>query len=1237
MVERNLIREGFIRNTSADLLTFSGSQLLNEQQQTALADGNTSVAAVTVSATENINVTADLGARWKINRIELYTDDPSTSNITMEISDNDIEYYPVTLTGSPNLYVGDISDSTVSGAPRYIRYDHAAASSLDVFEWRAMSDDTLVDFGTAGDDTEVEIADAPIGRPSDNVTALQLFNKFNKPGTAFAFIDNTGTEADALFEMATQGSGPWFGRGVQDSIQPTNTPLASGIFDGTRVVTASGYFFSWKDTNRFGGWTHDNGGFVTLSPDVGMTLEATATTQPRTANFGLYTGITNDDVGGNDAEGGIGRWNIHRDAFVFRPEFYDTIRVRMKGPQIDPSEIVEGPRIYWRAADGPDDTSWPIAYSTTAVAAGLGFPDKFVDYTFDVGAVPTWSGSGLIRGLSLQPYTTNTGIDGLQTDIEEIEVYNRSVNGGDMIVLQDSPTLSGLRPHLVDASVTGEFFERAVLAMGTRIMEPCIITKVTWVSTNPNASNVSGLFLARFNEGEPNYSFPVRDTNNFTVKNVTRVRVDNGRSSSTFTHFLLWRAEPGDFIGWSRENFGIGLTYRNTSAAGYASAWLSPNLGVVSLNSAQDCEDDLNNTTTDATDTTWVRVDNAELQVWAETVSMGDFLPTGTYETPVFDAGTLPGLISSSFSSIEEGGSSIDSLVTSAFKTVEVRASDSPPKASISLGFPTSKLDESVRYASRTDTDIPGYLDPTYAFIRGWSRNDRTGPDPIIPKLLNEEFGTAAPNGSSWTLNHSNPVVANLYGQTTNAYQNVGAAMMYHERDDELWVLNVLISGTSTFDTNDQRPIWDVYDPVDFSYIRTEHVKGQINYAYLSADINRETAFEPGGFIYDGDQEEIYIINRENYFYIGTATYYAVVTDLDGNFKRLSFRLDTMGAPNNNWWTNVVCTTFDGTYFYFLTDDTGNATPSQGSHLMVAKRGDDTTNDSTAVNVIATQAIDSIVGFETVANNPDGQAITIGPDGLLYILYADPINSSDNGAFRDHELHAIRPNFASDGLSIDSWQKVPLNDPSGISTTGGVRVRALDVRRDGFYGDGNTFGDSDVLYSRRYIQHDPGMIYDPIRDQFTVLQLRTAKMGDEYHVPTNNRLGNTNIYNEKGLSFMLSFAADFETKIFDGPTRPQYDDPIWGAASGTLVWDTKQPDSILFPTGRYGQVRYRLNAGTGSSVSPILTGSQLDQGIRVGDIPASGTVPLYLRTNIPEGQPLGDLQGRLKVFWELPE
>jgi hypothetical protein len=94
---------------------------------------------------------------------------------------------------------------------------------------------------------------------------------------------------------------------------------------------------------------------------------------------------------------------------------------------------------------------------------------------------------------------------------------------------------------------------------------------------------------------------------------------------------------------------------------------------------------------------------------------------------------------------------------------------------------------------------------------------------------------------------------------------------------------------------------------------------------------------------------------------------------------------------------------------------------------------------------------------------------------------------------------------------------------------------------------------------------------------------------------------------------------------------------VWGSLSGTLSYEHLQQNSVLFPTGRYGQVEYTLNSSPDFSTTPQLITSQLNQGIRVGDIPASGTTDIWLRTDLPADQTIGDLTGGLKVFWELPE
>lgn len=1211
MVERNMIREGFIRNTATSPTnpTFSGSQVVNESQQALLADGNFAVTAVTVSATEDINLTADLGARWKLNRLELYTDSPSASGITMEISDNNVEYHQVTMTGSPNLYVGDILDSTISGTPRYIRYRHFAASDLNVFEWRAMSDDTIVDFGDTGAQTEVEIPDAPIGKPSDIVTELKLFNRYPKAGSASVFIENTGVPADELIEVATSTTGPWFGRAVFESNQPTNTPFVSGTLDNTRVVTSSGYFADFVNEQNTRGWSQDNGALSSLI-STGYSLDSNNSTQPRLSNFGLYRGITGPNIGGTQAAAGVGNYVVHQDDTIFRSDWYDRVRVRLIGPSIDPSDFVEGPRLYWRGRDSSNTSAWDLSESTLSQFPFNTFTGEPQDFIFEVGTNPTWSGTNVIRGLSIQPFTTTSGLN-VDTIIQEVEVYHSSRS--DRVVLDFAPTISGasgIRPHLADGQFETSDSSRVVIALTTRVLQPCIITKVIGTIIPNSTASLGGFFLARFDDTNPNFAFPSSDgtDENFIVKNVVRRRADDGSLNITEQLYVRWKAEPGDFIGWTTEGNSAGISYRGLGAAGFAAAYNNPDSSSVNLTSAQVCQDDLN-----ALDSDWARLDNRLYHLWFESVSSGDYVAQGTYTTPIFDGATLPGLLSASFTSIEDSDSSIDSRISEAFKTIKVRASDNPPKSNADLGEATVGL---IPFDS--DNPPPWWLD----VYRVKDPELRLS----MPVFLNEEGPGKV---HDFQLNFINAEVTGRSAPAQDGLQNVGATMMYHPDQDELWVMNVLLSGTYP---NDLRPIWDVYSPDDFSYVRTQHVTGDLSYAFDSGDSLFPEVFEPAGFVFDEDNDEIYIFARQDDFFINTATYYAAVINSDGEFVRLSYRNGAVGG-DSDFLTRTVSVTFDGTYFYHLTDDTFN-NPSQGSYIAIYQRG--SASDPTQITFIDSVSISSISGFESVGANPVGQQIVYNPqDGLIYIMYADRIDQGDNDTFRQHEMHAIKIDFNSTGTAISTATKIPLSGIEASPNTGGVFIQSLDVNRDGFLMDQST--DAGDLIRDRDLAHGTGWVYIPNRDMYAYLQTRGAGWGDEANPRTNLREGNTRIYDRKSLSFMLGFGANTASEFGTRPTFARPTDAIWGSASGTLQFETKQPDTVLFPPGRYGQVEYTLNASSDLAVSPQLITSQLDQGIRVGDIPASGTRSIYLRTNLPEDQVIGDQQTRLKVFWELPE
>jgi hypothetical protein len=1240
MVERNMIREGFIFNTatSAANPTFSGSQILDEEEMTGLADENISISVVTVSATENINITADLGARWKLDRLELYTNDPSNSNIDMEISDNNIEFFPVTMTGSPNLYVGDILDSTVSGAPRYIRYHHAAASDLEVFEWKAINDDTLVDFGSDGTQAVVEIEDAPVGRVSDDIQNLKLFNKFHKKGSAFVFIEDTGNVGDELFEIATSTNGPWHSRSVEESLQPDRTPWVSGTLNGTRDVTSSGFYMRWYDQQSGNSWTAVDMTFNAFLPDPDNNGYLNWIT---TGNNPSYTSLSNYSEGLTELQtvtAGVG--NIrgpHLRRVIQDTDLYDRVRVRMRVNPLALNDVVEGPRVRWRWLEDAGGDPFPIENSSLSQFEFNNFTGNIQDFVFKVGDVPTWSGAPYhhIRGLEISPFITATGI-GNQWDLFEIEVYHSARK--DRIVLDYQPTQSGIREPLIDYALSSNSSNNAWLFENTRITQPCIITKVMFMSSSVNTNATSGAFLYKETPDSGNYNFPGitphsnpfpqpatpggASGDNFEVKGTVQQRSMNGSDDACNEHWVFWKAEAGDMLGISRESQSTGwnIQYRVTTAADRV--WYAENIsgygnGNVDMESNSACQTDLNNL-----DSYRIYTDRL-YQIWCETVPIGDYLATGTYTTPVFDGGVQPALVSSSFVAIETRGSKIDSNTSAAFKTIKARASDFPPHTTADIGE-VFNYDNFI-WSQREDGRYPTGQSAT---------NLGTFP---VRKWINEE--NPAPAGNDWQINHINGFVTNReYPSGGNAIKNLAGAMMYHERDDELWVMNLLASGTTP---NDLRPVWDVYNPDSLDYIRTDHLKGQLNYTYRHPADPPDETFEPVGFIYDTEQEEIYMVQRENAFFINTTTYYAAVMDLDGNFLRLSWRAGAMSESSTRVQTTTSLT-FDGTYFYALCSNTNDST-NEGDILTIYKRGNDTIDDPTViVEIVNGIDLSAIPGLEGADGNPKTQQCIFNrADGLLYLFFGDPLNSGDDPRFRNPELYALRVSIDPDTDTVNSTVKVPLVDPRGVSVTDGVRLSELGQRRSSYEGDwaGEAAPNDDTeLIDLRSLNFFSASCYDTRRDVYNIISSHETEFWNDWTPRENWRDTNNYLYDKKTIQmFYACHAGTVSGTDLGTPIRPRGDDPKWGALSGTLSFESVQQNSILFPTGRYGQVEYTLNSSTDFTTTPMLLTSQLDQGIRVGDIPASGTTDLWLRTNIPEDQQLGDLTSGLKVFWELPE
>ena len=1214
MPERNLLREGFIDNTVTVSGVVSGTQFVTIQERNALVDEDFTSTALTVSGGELVALRADFGARMKLDEIQYYTDEPTVSGFSFSVSDDDITYFDITMTGTPPRYAGFVPIAAASGSPRYVRLEHSPTSDAIVQEWRATNDETLVDFGSAGTQTEAEIVDSPIGKPSDTVTELKLFNQFSKSATGFVFIDETGDAGDDNIEIALSQSGPWFGRNTLNSVQPDEIPWEKGDFNTgeLRIVPSGAYSVNFADDIK--GWTTS-----------GFTSNTTAENSLKGINSTL-TGpsfrIDNNFGGTTDFESPVmstGTFGTDPTAFGILARDYDSVKATLTIPNIPQDDLLEHPRLYWRDQGEP---TYDVSRSIEATNSGITFSNQPQDFFFDVGNIPTWS--GVVRSFSVSPWTTVTGL-GFSAHINNFEVFHSSEQ--DRLALVAQSPASGTQAFGGGSTLS----TKILLAMHSRVTQACIITGIEYWAHPPCVAGNAAFFLARFKEGG---SFP-NPGSNFEVKHIHLINeVLVGQTGSTLKLHepVFWGAEPGDFIGfgWSSDSSCGGTGQRYTRSTGQAadqgwetSGFIPAGTNTSTLEAVLDAD-----TFTDA---------NTRYNIRYQFIVNQPVVANGTFTTPIFDTAAAPGLTSARLESTEENGTSVDTSggLSSAENTLNARASVSPPKTSPGLGqlntFPDNLNKAVVSYRLNA-----GYANAEDAF---------------------QYLGSAdlPDNLTSWSLNTENTFLSAISpadGPDADSYiENYGACLFYHEVKDELWVLNVMLSGTVP---NDIYPVWDRYDIDTGRLISTDAIGGTINYSYFHPDGSSNSdidarIFEPVAFLPDYDREEIYIITRlpddagglTAPIAVGSNRYLGFKTDLDGNFKNVIWDADSVAFDPNlpegdagsqqrpiRHFRDI---TYDGSYFYVLTQqfDFGE----DGKNIYIYKWGIDDGelggSEPDTIKYLQNIEINSISGLGTIGTdtNPVRWLEYNKRDGLFYL----GVEGSGAPNSPDDRMYAIRLSpdenevftATTEGPQNVSYQLQPFPRPETFrrtewganDTSGSYNWRGVGNAQDMRY-----ITDVAFIESRNSFVSLTMEFPYRTKDFFDVGQTVIDYYAYKWH--------NTSFITEVGAGGV------FESEV---PSMPAEDDAIWGTLSGTLTYNLVQENSALFPTGQFSQLQYQLNADSSSIKTPYLNKSQISQGLRVESIPAEGTKSIYLRTNIPEGTSVAEQTSRLKVFWELQE
>jgi len=1211
MPERNLLREGFIDNTVTVSGVASGTQFVTIQERNSLVDEDFTSTALTVSGGELVALRADFGARIKLDEIQYYTDEPTVSGFSFSVSDDDVTYFDITMTGTPPRYAGFVPISAVSGSPRYVRLEHFPASGVDalVQEWRATNDEDLVDFGSDGTQTEAEIVDSPIGKPSDTVTELQLFNQFSKSATGFVFIDETGDPADDNIEIALSASGPWFGRNTLNSVQPDETPWEKGDFNTgeLRIVPSGGYLVDFAQETA--GWA--TSGF-------------TSSTTAENSLKGINSTITNPSFRINNSFGGntdfespimsTGTLGSDPTAFGILARDYDSVTIRLTIPNIPQDDLLEHPRLFWR---DQGELTYNTARSLEATNSGITFSNQPQDFFFDVGNITTWS--GIVRSFSVQPWVTATGL-GFSAHINNFEVFHSSKQ--DRLALVAQSPASGTQAFGGGSEETTAI----LLAVHSKVEQACIITGIEYIIHPPCAVGAATFFLARFKEGG---NFPSPGSN-FEVKHIHLINeTQRGLSfdTVTMTEPVFWGAEPGDFIGfgWSTETgcFLAGQRYtRSTGQAagiGFQTAgFLSAGTNTGTLQALLDGK-----TFTD---------NNTRYNLRYTFIVDQPVVANGTFTTPIFDTASAPGLTSARLESTEEDGTSVDTVggLSSAENTLNARADISPPKTSSPLGqrdtFRDNLNKEVISYRLNG-----GYTnaEDTQQYLGGAS----------IPDNVN-----------TFSLGTENTFLSAIgpTGQDGDSYvENFGAALFYHEVKDELWVLNVMLSGTIP---NAIAPVWDRYDIDTGTLISTDALQGFINYSYFhpdgvsNSDIDARI-FEPICFLPDYDREEIYIIGRLPQegagtapFALGSTRFLGLKMDLDGNFKSLIW--DTQAAalddnlPGDGFGRtrpaieSMRDITYDGSYFYVLTGTVQDGTDVEnGKDIYIYKWGLDDGplggSEPDTLRFLQSIEINAIAGLGTIGTEarPVRWIEYNKRDRLFYLgvestdsVFAISIVPDENEVFTATTTGPQDVSFQVQTFPLpQTFVRAEFGATAGNSALNNWKGAGLTQKYRAI---------TDVAFIES-------------RNSFVSLMMNMASRSQDWF-DVGQSVTDHFAFRRHNYSFITEVGAGgvFESEL---PSIPAIDDAVWGTLSGTLEYNLVQENSALFPTGQFSQLQYQLNADPSGIQTPYLNKSQISQGLRVENIPANGTKSIFLRTNIPEGTSIELQTGRLKVFWELQE
>lgn len=241
--------------------TVSGTVALTRAQLQGLVDEDYTTDVVTLSGTDILVLDVDLGNRVAVLDLRYYFDSATASGTVasgiqwLYKNYESDSWYSLTTTVGGGYY----TTTTISGTlyPQYVRMVQTISGTGIIGsarEYEVNNDDTIVDYGSDGSQTEQYFSDSPIGT-SDPVT-VPVYNDGSKTATSvYVYIGNTDTDADDMLRISDAANGTYvsvddgflidgeadeglsWGIGNHDDTAVTSNKLVLGSFGTAEAFT----------------------------------------------------------------------------------------------------------------------------------------------------------------------------------------------------------------------------------------------------------------------------------------------------------------------------------------------------------------------------------------------------------------------------------------------------------------------------------------------------------------------------------------------------------------------------------------------------------------------------------------------------------------------------------------------------------------------------------------------------------------------------------------------------------------------------------------------------------------------------------------------------------------------------------------------------------------------------------------------------------------------------------------